>query len=176
MAKKQENMEASAPRDTYQTGMTDPPKKRGGLIAGLFMVIIFLCGIITGLGAMNITLFRQLNEGNGEKAMSFSRSDGVSTASYGQERRAAEEVFADWGFAGCELSEVHRNYYGFPQGIYISQVDAASPLNQLQPGDVLFRVNETPITCLEDARTVLTGLQSGTFCIYRAGQELILIY
>ena len=104
--------------------------------------------------------------------MTFSRGDGVSAASYGQEHRAAEEVVADWGFSGCELSQVHRNYYGLPQGIYISQVEASCPLSQLQPGDVLFQVNDTPITCLADARAALAGLQRGTFRIYRAGQEL----
>ena len=45
---------------TYRTGGTQPPKSSGGLIAFLLVVIIFLCGISTALGMMNIRLFHQL--------------------------------------------------------------------------------------------------------------------
>ena len=49
-------------QDTYQTGSTRPPKSHGGLIAFLLGLVIFLSGISTVLGLMNIQLFRQLNE------------------------------------------------------------------------------------------------------------------
>ena len=45
----------------YGTGPTEPPKSRGGLIALLLILVIFLCGIVTLLGIMNIKLFNQLN-------------------------------------------------------------------------------------------------------------------
>ena len=45
----------------YGTGPTQPPKNRGGLLALLLILIIFLCGIVTVLGILNIRLFRQLN-------------------------------------------------------------------------------------------------------------------
>ncbi len=44
----------------YGTGRTDPPKSRGGLIALLLILIIFLCGIITLLGVLNVKLFQKL--------------------------------------------------------------------------------------------------------------------
>ena len=45
----------------YGTGRTQPPKNRGGLYALLLILIIFLCGIITVLGILNVRLFRQLS-------------------------------------------------------------------------------------------------------------------
>ena len=45
----------------YGTGPTEPPKNRGGIIAVLLILIIFLCGIITVLGLLNVRLFQQLN-------------------------------------------------------------------------------------------------------------------
>ena len=60
MSKKQE-LQPNIPRDTYQTGVTDPPKKHSGLITGLFMAVIFLCGIVTALGAMNVRLVWQVS-------------------------------------------------------------------------------------------------------------------
>lgn len=52
----------------YQTGHTVPPKSRGGLIAALLAVIIFLGGIISILGLMNIHLFRKLMGAEKESA------------------------------------------------------------------------------------------------------------
>ena len=45
---------------SWQTGSTQPPKDRGGTMAVLLILIIFLCGIITVLGILNVKLFTQL--------------------------------------------------------------------------------------------------------------------
>ncbi len=44
----------------YGTGPTQPPKNRGTVVALMLILVIFLCGIITVLGILNIRLFRQL--------------------------------------------------------------------------------------------------------------------
>lgn len=44
----------------YGTGPTQPPKDKGGMYAALLILIIFLCGIITLLGVLNIKLFKKL--------------------------------------------------------------------------------------------------------------------
>jgi len=49
-------------QNSYQTGPTKPPKSRGGLIAVLLVLVIFLGGIASFLGIMNIRLFRQLSD------------------------------------------------------------------------------------------------------------------
>ena len=41
-------------QDSFRTGSTRPPKKRGGLIAVLLSAVIVLCGIVGTLGFMNI--------------------------------------------------------------------------------------------------------------------------
>ncbi len=45
---------------SWQTGSTRPPKDHGGTMALLLILIIFLCGIITVLGILNVKLFNQL--------------------------------------------------------------------------------------------------------------------
>ena len=57
-------------QDSYETGSTKPPKSKGGAIALLLIAVIFLGGISSVLGIMNIKLFRQLRE-NGNSDMSF---------------------------------------------------------------------------------------------------------
>ena len=46
-------------QDSFRTGSTRPPKKRGGLIAVLLIAVIVLCGIVGTLGFMNIRLIAQ---------------------------------------------------------------------------------------------------------------------
>ncbi|MBQ7415822.1 MAG: trypsin-like peptidase domain-containing protein [Oscillospiraceae bacterium] len=47
--------------DTYQTGSTEPPKSHKGLIAVLLITVIFLAGIASILGILNVKLFSALN-------------------------------------------------------------------------------------------------------------------
>ena len=48
-------------RDCYETGSTNPPKNRGGLIAVLLIAVIFLGGISSALGLLNVKLFSELS-------------------------------------------------------------------------------------------------------------------
>ena len=45
----------------YGTGRTKPPKKHSGMVAVLLVLVIFLTGIITVLGLLNVKLFHELN-------------------------------------------------------------------------------------------------------------------
>lgn len=47
-------------QDRWQTGCTQPPKDHFGTMTALLILIIFLCGIITVLGIVNVKLFSQL--------------------------------------------------------------------------------------------------------------------
>ena len=48
-------------RDSYETGSTRPPKNRGGLIAVLLILVIFLSGIVSALSILNIRLHAEIN-------------------------------------------------------------------------------------------------------------------
>lgn len=57
-------------KQTYNIGHTEPPKSRSGLIAVLLIVIIFLGGVISILGLLNISLFQQLlNKNQNQEAL-----------------------------------------------------------------------------------------------------------
>ena len=65
----------------WQTGSTEPPKSRGGLIALLLILVIFLCGIITLLGILNIRLFQKLQlQQNQDLAISFTVSETLNAS------------------------------------------------------------------------------------------------
>lgn len=64
----------------YQTGSIHPPKERGGFLAPLLVAVIFLGGIASAMGLMNIHLFRQISIQAKESApLSFSQA-GIDAA------------------------------------------------------------------------------------------------
>ncbi|MDD5863130.1 MAG: trypsin-like peptidase domain-containing protein [Firmicutes bacterium] len=64
----------------YGTGRTQPPKSHGGLVALLLIMVIFLCGIITVLGILNVRLFHKLNtQEENDLSISFTTGATVPT-------------------------------------------------------------------------------------------------
>ena len=60
---KHEHFDCREPWDqgTYQTGSTNPPKSHSGLVAVLLIAVIFLAGVTSILGILNIRLFSALS-------------------------------------------------------------------------------------------------------------------
>jgi len=58
----------------YGTGNTEPPKERNGAMALMLIIIIFLFGIVTVLGILNIRLFQELKLKRQEAELSISFS------------------------------------------------------------------------------------------------------
>jgi len=63
----------------YETGRTRPPKSRNGLIAVLLVIVIFLSGLVSFLGLLNVKLFAQL------KAMPEQKENSVNFISEAEE-------------------------------------------------------------------------------------------
>lgn len=62
MDEQNRNFSESWEQDSFRTGSTHPPKKRGGVVALLLIAVILLCSISGALGFMNIRLFSRLRE------------------------------------------------------------------------------------------------------------------
>ena len=58
--------------NSWQTGSTNPPKSRGGLVAVLLVLVIFLSGIVTVLGILNVKLFQQLKQQESHEDLAIS--------------------------------------------------------------------------------------------------------
>lgn len=69
-----------APDSVYQTGRTQPPRNHGGLLAVLLIAVIFLCGLSSWLGFLNIHLFRRVM-GNEETVPEIAQAWENATAS-----------------------------------------------------------------------------------------------
>lgn len=62
MAKNDTNQDYSWDSGTYQTGATKEEKRQSGVITALLMAVIFLGGLASALGLMNVRLLSQLME------------------------------------------------------------------------------------------------------------------
>ena len=90
--------------NTYYTGPTEPPKNRGALVALLLIFIIFLCGIVTVLGVLNIRLFQKLNreDSSQELAISFTTEE-TTSETQAPEATAEDREAKPAVHAGCTM-------------------------------------------------------------------------
>ncbi len=156
-------------QDTYRTGSTRPPKNRGGLVAFLLVLVIFLCGVSTALGLMNIRLFRFLQESTAGETAPVRFSDS-------RNGKAADAVYFPLGFYGQEIPEFWCLYQDLPQGIYITDVEDGSDaaIKGVLPGDILLQVDGKDITTAAQLTSFLETLQkqSAQVFFYREGTQI----
>ena len=139
----------------YQTGRTQPPKQRGGLFALVLVVFIFLGGIVSLLGLLNIRLFQQAEEAAQENSVVFSRSSESTIQSTVYE---GSFHLSDLGISGAFTDPLDQLLYHLPQGFYISSVDKGSVADAkgLLPGDVIQNLDGVEADSLQ---ALLSGLQ-----------------
>lgn len=165
-----QNQEASF----YQTGRTQPPKRHGGALALALVAFIFLSGIVSVLGLLNIRLFRRAEEK--ENPVAFSRS-GESTAqsvSY-----TSSFYLPGLGVSGAFTDPLDQLLYSLPQGFYVSSVEDGSNahVKGLLPGDVIQSLDGISLTEKDSLQNLLNGLaenQSVRLVICREGYQFFL--
>ena len=87
----------------YGTGKTNPPKNHTGLVAVLLVVVIFLSGLVSFLGILNVRLFAQLKalpETQDEESVSFVSEEDSAEYDLESEKieEATEEILGTDGF------------------------------------------------------------------------------
>lgn len=151
----------------YQTGSTHPPKSYRGLVAVLLVLVIFLGGIVSALGLMNIHLFRALQKQTPEASFRFSQEQALPVS----------EDATHWpalGLSGHSIPAVHQHYYRLPAGLCITGVNenSAAAANGVQNGDILTEFNGVSVADTAALETLLADCQPGetvSVSFYRNG-------
>lgn len=141
----------------YRTGQTQPEKSSRGLIALLLICVIFLCGVVSVLGLMNIKLLNMLREDE-EKPLSFAQGDITPVEPQGNSLTLG-------GITVQELPDLYRQIEDLPQGLYVVDAAEGSPV---APGDILIGFDRSAVGSL----AVLNALQDGC----KAGQQIELTF
>ena len=133
-------------RDTYRTGKTRPPKRRSGLIAILLIVVIFLSGIASAMGLLNIRLFRKIagqTPPENTTPLSFSHLEDQSSSkeqdlSFVPEDEATEDTPA------VDLQPSPEAVENIPQAgglslqeIYVNTIDSVVSIGCVLPNGIL---------------------------------------
>lgn len=158
---------------TYETGSTKPPKSYMGVILVLLGLVIFLGGIVTALGFTNLRLFRALADQPEAASNAVAFSDSSTPVAASQAKQTG------LGFSGETVSEFWHTYHQLPRGIFIQSVEEGSQaaIQGVLPGDILIRVNDAPISSIEELQTLLGELESDqtvTIVVYRDDAEITL--
>ena len=108
--------------DTYRTGSTQPPKKHGGLIAILLIVVIALFGIVTILSVINIRLFTG-DSGKVDESLSIDFSDpDETTPTFTQDTVATEADDTSQPPVIMETSPLSQENYTQEDGLSLQQI------------------------------------------------------
>ena len=148
----------------YETGSTQPPGSRIWIVL-LLVMLIFISGIITTLGILNIRLWSLLTPETTEAVpLSFTRIEEPA-------------VHTALGFEPQTISAFHRNYYHLPQGVYIPRVQNGSnaALAGVLPGDILVSFNGQPVADSDALQALVDGCNAGdtvSLTLLRDGNEL----
>lgn len=151
--------------NTYQTGSTQPPKSRKGLLASVLMVAIFFSGMISALSLMNVNITESLEEWMEPDACTVSFTDVTDVMACAD---------SPLGFEADAVSPFWRTYQRLPEGLYITQVDHARQAARLGicPGDILLNLDGTPVTDWESLNHMLSNHGPGDrilLTLYRDG-------
>lgn len=143
----------------YQTGPTKPPKTYHRLLAVLLVLVIFLGGLSTCLGILNIRLSRLLaSEQETHSPIAFSQDPAAN------ETAQKEGVRYDaLGLATETITPFLQSYYDLPAGVYITQVEDGSAAQEagLFTGDIILAAEDTPTPDPETLVGILSALEKG---------------
>lgn len=162
---------------TYQTGRTQPPRRYGGLVAFLLVLVILLSGISTALSIMNMKLYWKLTTQETMPQVAFSRADNIPATT---ERAAAhEEALAlqdALGISGTIIPRIYQNYYRLPKGLYVTQVASGSRASEsgVVVGDIITKLDNWDIRDARSLAQYAKSIQKGeevTLTLYRSGSE-----
>ena len=99
----------------YGTGPMQPPKNKGGAVALMLILIIFLCGIITVLGILNVRLFREIREQK-RNELSISHTPETTAPAIQEPVVPAMEAYdAPEGYASMDLQQSPASVGNIPQ-------------------------------------------------------------
>ena len=115
----------------YGTGNTEPPKQRNGAMALMLILVIFLFGIITMLGILNIRLFQELKlkKKEAELSISFVTEPTVPTETMEIDLPQEASVEEDTSYSSMQLQQSPQSQENIPmegglslQEIYLQNI------------------------------------------------------
>lgn len=168
---------------TYQTGASKPRKRPSILTTVLLMMVIFLGGITSALGIMNVRLIYLLQQENAELYLSADGSvatEVTASAFFHNDCQPADSALPEeetlerrLGFRVEELNVLGRQYWQLSSGLQVTAVTGSDC--PLQEGDILMYINDEKLTETAQLYRTVDAAAKGDqirFGVLRAGKQL----
>lgn len=161
--------------NTYRTGSTTPPKNYSGLVAILLVLVVFLAGLVSILGVLNIRLFSAFYETQQTDhvplALEIGEDQQNNLLAVEDEPLSASDN-KSIGIVGDQVTSVYQQHFQLPEGLFITYVEENSTAHRqgLQEGDVLISIDDNPITEADSLTSFLEQKNLGDQCkavVYR---------
>ena len=117
----------------YRTGSTRPKKSNSGLIAGLLAAVIFLGGIATVLGLLNIRLFSFGNQPKNDTSVAFSAKDTKPTQTEEAQTTAAASSPLELNQSPASVENIPQEGGLSLQDIYAKAIDSVVSISCVLP-------------------------------------------
>ena len=141
---------------TYETGVTQPGKNYRGIIAALLTVVIFLSGVVTALGLVNVHLFRKLQaEDRSPVAPVSFEAPEESISPYA--RMDVGTQIPELGIWYVMVSGICNQYYEIPMGLMVTSENH----KDIRSGDVLRAIKGQLIETEQTLQDVLAACERG---------------
>ena len=147
----------------YRTGRTEPEKKHNGIIAFLLILVIFLSGLVSVMGILNIHLLGKLQQAGGTAPLSFAEGDLIPVEPEGNSLTVG-------GITVQEMPEMYPQLYDLPKGLYVVDAPEDGPVI---PGDVLIGFANSAVGSLAVLNALQDTCQTGQqveLMLYRQGE------
>ena len=147
----------------YRTGRTEPQKKHNGIIAFLLILVIFLSGLASMLGILNIHLLSKLQQAGGTAPLSFAEGDLIPVEPEGNSLPVG-------GITVQEMPEMYPQLYDLPKGLYVVDAPENGPVI---PGDVLIGFGNSAVGSLAVLNALQDTCETGQqveLMLYRQGE------
>ena len=135
----------------YRTGRAEPQKKHNGIIALLLIFVIFLSGLVSVLGILNIHLLGKLQQANGTAPLSFAEGDLTPVEPEGNSLTVG-------GITVQEMPEMYPQLYDLPKGLYVVDAPENGPVI---PGDVLICFGNSVVGSLATLNALQDSCETG---------------
>ncbi len=172
-------MEANKPIDevavTYETGVTQPGKSHRGIIAVLLMLVIFLSGVVTALGLMNVRLFRELNGDSNDQVVPVSfeaPTDGTDIYAHAKMNVGVEVPELDIWYVF--VSGICNEYYDIPMGPLVTSAGESAMEAGIREGDIFQAIKGSTVQTAQQLQDVLLACQNGekvSVKLYRVSEK-----
>lgn len=159
--------------DSYQTGDTQPPKKKQWLTLFVLAGLILVSSVLIGFSF----LFPQVFASPAPRTLAYAKAAEENGSESGKIYGVDVVKYEALGISGQVVPPFFRMYYDMPTGIYITALDEKNAhLSPLLPGDILISCQGNNVTTHYQLTRILQSLWDAEQSCWTVDTAVVEVY